>query len=56
MQEMLEMLLKRVEELEKRVEKYFSLLKVDNELDFILKGTYMLESDINKILEGKERE
>lgn len=54
MQELLELLLKRVEMLEKKVEKYFSLLKVDNELDFIIKGTYICEEDIEKILEGKD--
>lgn len=54
MQELLELALKRIEVLEKKVEKYYSLLKVDNELDFLLKGTYITEEDIEKIVEGRE--
>ena len=52
MQEMLEQLLKRIEMLEKRVEKYFSILKIDNELDFILNGTYITNEEVEKIVEG----
>ena len=54
MKEIIELILKRLEALEKKVEKYFSLLKVDNELDFIIKGTYLMEEDVSKILEGKD--
>ncbi len=54
MQELIELALKRIEMLEKKVEKYFSMLKVDNELDFIWRGTYVTEEDIQKILEGKD--
>lgn len=54
MDELLEIAMKRIDELEKKVEKYFSILKIDNELDFILKGTYILKEDIDKILEGIE--
>ena len=53
MQELLELALKRIEDLEKKVEKYFSILKVDNELDFILKGTYITDDDVQKIIEGR---
>ena len=56
MKELLELLLKRVEALEKKVEKYYSMLKVDNELDFILRGTYVTDEDIQKIIEGKDWE
>ena len=54
MQELLELALKRIDELEKKIEMYFSMLKVGNELDFILKGTYITEEDVDKIVEGKE--
>lgn len=47
-----EMQLKKISELEKRIESYYKLLKIDNELSFILSGTYMLEDDLSKILEG----
>ena len=53
MQELLELALKRINALEKRLEKYYSLLKVENELDFIFKGTYVTEDDVQKILEGR---
>ena len=53
MQELIELALKRLDELERKVEKYFKMLKVDNELDFILRGTYVTQQDIQKILEGK---
>ncbi len=49
---MLEMLLKRVNALEKKLEKYYEILKVNNELDFVLKGTYITESDMDKIMQG----
>ena len=52
MQEMLEQLLKQIEMLEKKVEKYFSILKIDNELDFILNGTYITKEEVEKIVEG----
>ena len=48
----IEDLLKRIIELEKRVEKYFNYLKVDNELDFVLKGTYVLKDDLLRIISG----
>jgi len=52
MEELIEMALKRISDLEKRLEKYFQLLKVENELDFILKGTYLTNEDIDNILSG----
>ena len=52
MEEMLELAFKRISELEKKLEIYYELLKIGNELDFILNGTYILEEDIQKFLEG----
>lgn len=53
MQEMLEMLMKRVQVLEKKLETYYSILKFENELDFILNGTYLDPSEIENFIEGK---
>ena len=50
MQEQFDFLLKKIEALEKRVERYYSLLKINNELDFVLKGTYLIEEDIEKTI------
>ena len=44
--------LKAINELEKRIEKYYNLLKIENELSFILNGTYIKTEDINNILNG----
>lgn len=52
MQEMIELCLKRINDLEKRLEKYYQLLKVENELDFILKGTYFLKEEIEQVMSG----
>lgn len=52
MQEMLELALKRIEVLEKKLEKYYSLLKINNELDYILNGTYLMAEDLQKVIEG----
>lgn len=56
MQELIELALKKIDALEKKVEKYFSMLKIENELDFILKGTYVLDSDIQCLLNGENKE
>ena len=56
MQELLEMALKRIDALERRLEKYFTMLKVDNEIDFILKGTYITEQDLADVLSGTYEE
>ena len=39
MENEIETLQKRVSRLEKKLEKYYSILLIENELDFILKGT-----------------
>ena len=50
--EALELALKRIADLERKIEKYYQLLKTENELDFILKGTYVLQGDIDNIITG----
>lgn len=50
--EMLEIALKRIADLERKIEKYYSILKIDNELNFILNGTYVFEEDINNVVNG----
>ena len=52
MQELIDLALKRIDVLERKVEMYYKLLKVDNELDFIIKGTYVLQEDYDKIMAG----
>lgn len=52
MEELLELALKKIENLEKRVEKYYQMLKVDNYLDFIMRGTYLTDEDMEKITTG----
>ena len=52
MEEMLTLALKRIDELEKKLERYYNLLKVENELDFILKVTYLVEADMQNIMSG----
>lgn len=56
MEEMLELALKRIADIEKKLERYYQLLLTRNELDFILKGSYVLDSDIQNLLEGKEKQ
>ena len=50
--ELLELALKRLDNLERKLEKYFDILHITNELDFILKGGYIFEEDISEILSG----
>ena len=50
--ELLELTYKKVVELEKKLELYYELLKVENELEFILKGSYFLEEELEAILNG----
>lgn len=53
--DMVELILKRLNELEKKLERYYKILKIDNELDFILNGTYCFEKDIENLLQGKNK-
>lgn len=55
-EELLELALKKIAELEKKVEIYFNALKVSNELDFVLKGGYILESDLDTVVFGEVEE
>lgn len=50
--EQLELVLNRISDLERKLERYYYILKVENELDFILKGTYCFESEIENIING----
>ena len=52
MQELLELCLKKIDDLEKKLEKYYQLLKVENELDFIFKGTYITEEEFKNVIQG----
>ena len=45
-------LFKRLSNLEKRLEKYYKKLYLENELDFIMNGTYVLKDELDKILDG----
>ena len=53
MEELLELAFKKIDVLEKKLEKYYSLLKVDNELDFIIKGSYIMQEDFDNVLAGQ---
>ena len=48
----IEELFKRISNLEKRLEQYYNNLKIVNELDFILNGTYVLKEELASLLEG----
>lgn len=48
----LELLVKRIELLEQKLEVYFQMLNIKNEISFILNGTYVLDEDIEDVLEG----
>lgn len=50
--ELIELALKRLDNLERKLEKYFDILRINNELDFVLKGGYIFDEDISEILSG----
>ena len=52
MEETIEMLIKRISDLEERVERYYEELKVENELDFILKGNYYTKAELEQAIVG----
>lgn len=52
MVENFETLFKRLANLDKRVEKYYKKLYIENELDFVMNGTYVLNDELDKILDG----
>lgn len=53
MEEDLQLALKKIADLERKIEKYFEILQVTNELDFILKGGYYLTAELDKIISGE---
>ena len=53
MQELIDLAFKRIAELEKKIERYYKMLELTNELDFILNGTYILNENLNSILAGE---
>ncbi len=52
MNELLDLALKRIAELEKKLERYYKMLDITNELDFILNGNYILNENLSDILSG----
>ena len=50
--ELLENALKRISNIERKIEKYYEMLKIENELDFILNGTYVFSEEIENVLNG----
>ena len=48
----IEVLYKKFEELTKRLEIYYNMLFIENELSFILNGKYVSDEDLSLILEG----
>jgi len=50
--DMVKMQFKKLMDLEKKLESYFKMLKVDNELTFIMNGTYLVEDELQNILNG----
>ncbi len=52
MEELIQLVIKKIADIEKKLEKYYQLLKTENELNFILNGTYLLNQDIENILIG----
>lgn len=51
-QTIIENISKRLTDLEKRIEDYFRLLEITNELDFVLKGKYLLDEQIESVMQG----
>ena len=52
MDELILKVIKKTDELADKLERYYQLLKFDNELDAIIKGVYATESEIENILKG----
>lgn len=52
MEELLLKTMKRNEDLSNKLERYYQFLKVENELEMIMKGTYITETEIEMILQG----
>ena len=52
MEETLELAMKKISELERKLENYYQLLFIENELDFILRGSYIVEDELSKVISG----
>ena len=52
MEELVELALKKIDMLEKKLEKYVEMLKADNEVDFILKGSYFTQEELSSVIMG----
>ncbi len=52
MQDNYELIIKRLSDLERRLERYYQLLLIRDELDFILKGKYIVDEDLQEIMNG----
>ena len=50
--ELIEKAYKKVVELEKKLELYYQMLKVENELEFILNGSYFLQEELDEVING----
>lgn len=50
--ELIEKAYKKILELEKKLELYYQMLKVENELEFILNGTYFMQEELEEIING----
>ena len=51
--EEIERAIQKIYQIEKKMEKYYEMLKLENELDFILKGGYVLKDELQEILDGE---
>lgn len=51
-EELLELTIKKIEELGKKIEKYYHMLNLDCELAFVMKGCY-LTNELDSILAGE---
>lgn len=52
MEELLLKAIKKNEDISNRLERYYQYLKFENELDIIMKGTYITVTEIENILSG----
>lgn len=52
MEETVELAMKKISELERKLENYYQILFIENELDFILRGSYIVEDELSKVISG----
>lgn len=53
MEELLDLAINKIANIERKIEKYFQILKVENELDFVLNGSYILNDALGEIISGQ---